>query len=44
MSRLVIDVTGDQHKQIKMLAALQGKTIKNFILDRLFDENEASDE
>lgn len=43
MSRLVIDVTGEQHKQIKALAALQGKTIKNLILDKLFDK-QSSDE
>lgn len=35
MSRLVIDVSGEQHQQIKALAALQGKTIKDFILERL---------
>ena len=49
MSRLVIDVTGEQHQQIKALAALQGKTIKNFILEKLFvddvdDEQAAWDE
>ncbi|WP_075342520.1 hypothetical protein [Tenacibaculum agarivorans] len=43
MSRLVIDVTGAQHKQIKALAALHGKTIKDFILEKLF-EGKSNDE
>lgn len=43
MSRLVIDVTSEQHKQIKMLAAVQGKTIKNYILDSVFDEKKHSE-
>ena len=50
MSRLVIDVSGKQHQQIKALAALQGKTIKDLILGKLFtdlgidDEQDAWDE
>ena len=40
MSRLVIDVTGEQHQQIKALASLQGKTIKEFILERVFSDND----
>lgn len=45
MSRLVIDVTGEQHQQIKAMA-LQGTTIKDLILDKLFvdDEQAAWDE
>ncbi len=40
MSRLVIDVSGEQHQQIKALAALQGKTIKALILDKLFTDKD----
>lgn len=36
MSRLTIDITDQQHKNLKALAALQGKTIKQYTLERLF--------
>ena len=36
MSRLSIDLTPEQHQQIKALAALQGKSMKDFILGKLF--------
>ena len=36
MSRLSIEVSNEKHKKIKPLAALQGKSIKDFILDKLF--------
>ena len=36
MSRLVIDVSGEQHQQIKALAAMQGQTIKSFVLEQIF--------
>lgn len=36
MSRLTIDITEQQHKSLKALAALQGKTIKQYTLERLF--------
>jgi len=32
MSRISIDVTTEQHQKLKALAALQGKTIKEFVL------------
>ena len=35
MSRLTIDITDQQHQSLKALAALQGKTIKQFALERL---------
>ena len=44
MSRLVIDVSGEQHQKIKVLAALQGKTIKDYILGKLIPEDESEDE
>ena len=36
MSRLTIDITSQQHQRLKALAALQGKTIKQYALERLF--------
>lgn len=42
MSRLTIDITDQQHQSLKALAALQGKTIKQYALERLFPgDNEA---
>lgn len=32
MSRISIDVTPQEHKRLKAMAALQGKTIKEFVL------------
>ncbi len=36
MSRLSIEITDEQHQQIKAFAAMQGKSIKEFILEKLF--------
>ncbi len=36
MSRLTIDITDQQHQSLKALAALQGKTIKQYALEKLF--------
>jgi hypothetical protein len=46
MSRLTIDVTEQQHQTLKALAALEGKTIKQYTLERLFpaDEQQALQE
>lgn len=45
MSRISIDVTPQQHKRLKALAALQGKSIKEFVLERTLSANDkASDE
>ena len=48
MSRLTIDVTEKQHQTLKALAALEGKTIKQYALERLFPvavhEDKALDE
>ncbi len=35
MSRVVIDVSKEEHQKIKALAALQGKSIKNYILEQV---------
>ncbi|MGK9055308.1 antitoxin [Neorhizobium petrolearium] len=36
MSRLTIEITDQQHQSLKALAALRGKTIKQYALERLF--------
>lgn len=38
MSRLTIDITDQQHQALKAIAALQGKTIKEYAVERLFPE------
>lgn len=38
MSRLTIDITEQQHQALKAMAALEGKTIKQFTLERLFQK------
>ncbi|QDQ29189.1 antitoxin [Chitinimonas arctica] len=47
-SLLTIDVTEQQHQALKAAAALQGKTIKQYAVERLFpsvsDENQALDD
>lgn len=44
MSRLTIDITEHQHKSLKALAALQGKTIKQYALERLFPGDTDADQ
>lgn len=48
MSRLTIDISEQQHQSIKAMAAIQGKTIKEYALERLFpatsDEEQAMSE
>ncbi|MDP2697523.1 antitoxin [Thalassospira sp.] len=44
MSRLTIDITDRQHQSLKALAALQGKTIKQYALERLFPDDTAADQ
>ncbi|MDE0214542.1 MAG: antitoxin [Deltaproteobacteria bacterium] len=34
MSRLSIELTPEQHQQLKAIAALQGQTLKDYILER----------
>lgn len=43
MSRISIDVSEQEHKKLKALAALRGQTIKDFVLERaLGDEAETA--
>nr|WP_269065254.1 antitoxin [Rhizobium sp. C1] len=44
MSRLSIDMTDQQHQSLKALAALQGKTIKQYALERLFPVDAGEDQ
>lgn len=44
MSRLTIDMTDQQHQSLKALAALQGKTIKQYALERLFPADATGDQ
>ena len=34
MSRLSIELTQKQHQRLKAMSALEGKSIKNYVLDR----------
>jgi len=44
MSRLTIDMTDQQHQSLKAFAALQGKTIKQYALERLFPGDTDADQ
>ena len=44
MSRLTIDITDQQHQSLKALAALQGKTIKQYATERLFAGHAGEDQ
>jgi hypothetical protein len=37
MSRISIEVTDEQHTQIKVMASLQNKTIKDLIIENIFN-------
>ncbi|GJL65363.1 MAG: hypothetical protein NPIRA05_03340 [Nitrospirales bacterium] len=40
MSRLSIELTPEQHQQVKALAALSGSSIRNYVLTRLLPSAE----
>jgi hypothetical protein len=44
MSRISIDVTVDEHKKLKAMAALRGKSIKDYVLERTLGIDEADDD
>ncbi|WP_418648298.1 antitoxin [Thauera butanivorans] len=44
MSRLTIEVTEQQHQALKAKAALEGKSIKQYTLERLFPSAQGEDE
>ena len=43
MSRISIDVTDDEHKKVKAMAALRGTSIKDYVLERTLQRGEAED-
>ncbi|MBN4050074.1 hypothetical protein JYT17_00470 [Nitrospira defluvii] len=40
--RLFIEVTSEQHNKLKAVAALNGQTIKDYVLDRVLPDTEAA--
>ena len=44
MSRLTIDISDQQHQHLKALAALQGKTIRQYAIERLFPAKSGDDQ
>ncbi|MCK5682484.1 hypothetical protein KAJ27_00120 [bacterium] len=42
--RLSIDVKPEEHRKIKAMAALQGKTIREYVLECVWKEMQADDE
>jgi hypothetical protein len=44
MSRLTIDISEQQHQSLKALAALQGKTIRQYAIERLFPADAGADQ
>jgi hypothetical protein len=43
MSRISIDVTDDEHKKLKAMAALRGKSIKDYVLERTLGTDKTDD-
>jgi uncharacterized protein (DUF1778 family) len=41
MGRISIDVTEDEHKKLKAMAALRGQSIKNYVLERTLVDDAA---
>ncbi|HEY1790371.1 MAG TPA: antitoxin [Verrucomicrobiae bacterium] len=39
MSRICIDITRDEHQKLKAMAALQGKSIKDYVIERTLGVN-----
>ena len=44
MSRLTVDITDRQHQSLKAMAALEGKSIRQYALERLFPVSPVDDE
>ena len=43
MQRLSIDLSSEQHKRIKAMAVVQGKTIKDLVLGKIFGDSAGDD-
>jgi len=39
MGRIVLDVSDEEHRPIKALAALKGQTVKDYVLERVLKRN-----
>jgi hypothetical protein len=44
MGRLTIDITDQQHQALKAMAAIQGKTIKEYAVERLFPKSDSEEQ
>ncbi len=44
MSRLSIELTAEQHKQIKTMATLRGQTIKQYVVERILPTEDITDD
>ena len=44
MSRIIVEVTGEQHQLIKALAATEGLSIKDYVLSRILPPTETDDD
>jgi uncharacterized protein (DUF1778 family) len=43
MTRLTIDISGEEKQQIKALAALHGKSLKDYVLDKVLPSEETAE-
>lgn len=43
MTRISIDVTEEEHKKLKTIAALHGQSIKDYVLERTIGTDQVSD-
>lgn len=43
MGRISIDVTDEEHKKLKAVAALRGKSIKDYVLERTLGTDGSAD-
>jgi uncharacterized protein (DUF1778 family) len=44
MSRISIDVSDEEHRKLKAMAALKGQSLKDFLLQRALGETTQNDE
>jgi len=44
MSRISIEVTSKEHQKLKAMAALQGKSVKDFVIERTLGASEDTSE
>jgi hypothetical protein len=44
MSRISIDVTDDEHKKLKAMAALRGQSIKDYVIERTLGTDDSEND